>query len=53
MTNFKYLTRVWIAAAALATPLVATTACVFDEGPFEEAGEEIDDAADEVEDELE
>jgi hypothetical protein len=37
----------WLLLAGAAAPL---TAC--DEGPFEEAGEEIDDAADDIEDEI-
>ena len=38
----------WLMFAGTAAPLL--TAC--DEGPLEEAGEEIDDAVDDVEDEI-
>ncbi len=45
--------RTWLIAAALgftAVPLVA--ACDTNQGPLEEAGEELDEAADDVEDAL-
>ena len=38
----------WLLLAGTAAPLL--TAC--EKGPFEEAGEEIDDAVDDVEDEI-
>ena len=42
--------KLLVLAMMLGTGTMALTAC--DEGPLEEAGEEIDDAVDEVEDEL-
>lgn len=46
MDRFKLL----VIAMMLGTGTMALTAC--EEGPLEEAGEEIDDAVDDVEDEL-
>ena len=42
--------RLLMLAALLTMGVASLTAC--DEGPFEEAGEEVDDAVDEAEDEL-
>jgi hypothetical protein len=48
--NLERLMRALIAGSVILGGASLMSAC--DEGPFEEAGEEIGDAADEIEDEL-
>lgn len=50
MKSLLDMVRTLLLAGLLGLSVTALTAC--DEGPMEEAGEEIDDAVDEAEDEL-
>ena len=50
MKNLVEIMRMFLLAGLLGLSATALTAC--DEGPAEEVGEEIDNAVDEVEDEI-